>query len=257
MDRKKSSLTDATDIQISDEQKLVLKYVPLEVVRKWKWSRNPKIHADEQIVKSIQKYGFQDPPKFDVNLNGGDGGLVEGNGRVCKALVAMKARGLPAPKNVAVHKQTGDWAIPVVFGNYIANESLAEMYAVDHNNLTAGPEIDAKDLLSIWETDLLTQVLTDASDDQLYSVSFDQNFMDETLAFIDEDLELVGSWDNEPKTPPQSHGGTTFKFGRGNTVSLPRDVYLAWLEDLKIEIGHSHEEIIIEIATRMGFDVED
>lgn len=77
-----------------DDDLLVLKYIPLTQAALW--DRNPKLHDKEGIKVAIARYGFKDPPKYEPSLNGGAGGLAEGNGRLI-CLREMKAAGMSAP----------------------------------------------------------------------------------------------------------------------------------------------------------------
>ncbi len=65
---------------MSGDDRLDLRYVPLAELRKW--DRNPKPHDIGLLIQSFRRYGFLDPMKVDAQLNGGAGGIVEGNGRL-------------------------------------------------------------------------------------------------------------------------------------------------------------------------------
>lgn len=109
-------------------EELAVEYRPLsEVVR---WERNPKRHDLEVLVESFQAYGFKDPIKHEPLLNGGSGGIIEGNGR-SHALEMMRDLGMEAPRGVKV--EGGEWMVPVLLGVDARSEREAESYGVDHN----------------------------------------------------------------------------------------------------------------------------
>lgn len=114
-------------------EQLTVRYVPLSQIRKW--NRNPKQHDLDEIIYSIEEHGFKDPPKYEPSLNDGEGGLVEGNGRD-SALDRMYEADFPPPRGIMVNKESGEWAIPILFGVDAPSQAAAESYAVDHNNLT-------------------------------------------------------------------------------------------------------------------------
>ena len=132
---------------MTNEDALELRYIPLDAVRQWE--RNPKAHDLGGIIASIARHGFNDPPKWDANLNGGEGGLAHGNGRA-EALHTMKIRKMPAPRGVVVTDQ-GDWLVPVYFGLDQVSQAVAEAYALDHNNLTMiGGGFTAAAVAEMW-----------------------------------------------------------------------------------------------------------
>jgi hypothetical protein len=78
-------------------EELTIKYIPLS--QAIPWDRNPKRHDIGGIVTSIKKHGFKDAPKFEPTLNGGQGGIVEGNGRIT-ALSMMVQAGDDMPRGI-------------------------------------------------------------------------------------------------------------------------------------------------------------
>jgi hypothetical protein len=70
-------------------------------------------------------------------LNGGRGGIVEGNGRA-EVLRAMREAGEDPPRGIGVDSE-GRWAVPVLFGVDARSRQEAEAYGVDHNALTLDP----------------------------------------------------------------------------------------------------------------------
>lgn len=124
---------------------LRLEYVPLS--QAVLWDDNPKKHDIGSLVTAIWRYGFQDPAKYDSALNA----LVYGNGRMI-ALAMGKREGRDPPAGIAIMEETGDWAVPVVFGNDLPSQETARAFALDHNNLTmAGGEFAPWDIAGMYD----------------------------------------------------------------------------------------------------------
>lgn len=132
---------------MTDTERLRLEYVPLDIALLWE--ENPKKHDLEALSISIVRHGFKDPPKFEPALNGGQGGIVEGNGRF-QALAAMRDDSSPPPRGVEV-LEGGRWAVPVLFGVDASSEAAAQAYGIDHNNLTlGGSPLGLTEMMSLW-----------------------------------------------------------------------------------------------------------
>lgn len=143
------------------EERLQVRYVALDTLVLW--DRNPKRHDPEQLATSIRRYGFKDPPKFEPSLNGGRGGIVEGNGRA-EVLRAMQDAGEEPPRGIGVDDK-GAWAVPVLFGVDAASRAEAEAYGVDHNALTLGGSgFGFEDLVQLFDEEALQALLRDAPD---------------------------------------------------------------------------------------------
>ena len=153
---------------------LELRYVPLtQAVR---WDANPKKHALDALVTSIETYGFGDPPKYDATLEA----LVYGNGRT-EALERMRAAGSEAPRGIAV-LEDGEWAVPVIFGVDAESHAAAVAFAIDHNNLgLMGGKLGFEDLLAIWDEEGLQAVLAEASEAAGLLASFDDDEIESLL----------------------------------------------------------------------------
>ncbi len=136
---------------------LELRYVPLSHARRWE--ANPKCHDLEALIRSIELHGFGDPPKFDATL----GALVYGNGRT-EALERMHREGRKPPRGI-LPLETGEWAVPVIFGVDAESKAAATAFAIDHNNLTLlGGGLGFTDLLAIWDEPRLQRVLGEVPD---------------------------------------------------------------------------------------------
>jgi hypothetical protein len=139
------------------EERLELRYVPLSQAQRW--DENPKRHDLEALVRSIEAYGFGDPPKYDTTL----GALVYGNGRT-EALERMRKEGKVPPRGIA-KLPGGEWAVPIIFGVDAASRATAIAFAIDHNNLTLlGGGLGMSELLAIWDEGRLLQVLEETPD---------------------------------------------------------------------------------------------
>ncbi|NJL26458.1 MAG: hypothetical protein HC897_00595 [Thermoanaerobaculia bacterium] len=139
------------------QEVLELRYIPLTQAQKW--DDNPKRHDMGALMQSIERHGFGDPPKFDATL----GALVYGNGRT-EALERMRKEGKALPRGIAA-LESGEWAVPVIFGVDAKSRAAAVAFAIDHNNLTLlGGDLGFTDLLAIWDEAGLQKVLADAPD---------------------------------------------------------------------------------------------
>ncbi|KKL86058.1 hypothetical protein LCGC14_1948540, partial [marine sediment metagenome] len=162
----------------SENGKITLRYVPLSELQLW--DRNAKRHDIGALVASIERHGFQDPPKYSAALNDGAGGIVEGNGRG-EALAMMKGQGDGPPLGVVA--QDDDWLVPVLFGNDFASQRRAEAYAMDHNNLVlSGGDFTAFDMANLWDEDEYKALLTDLAQADELPVSVSGDDLDALLA---------------------------------------------------------------------------
>lgn len=152
-------------------ERLELRYVPLSQARRW--DENPKKHDLDSIIRSIETYGFGDPPKFDATLDA----LVYGNGRT-EALERMKEDGKTPPRGIGL-LDDGEWAVPVIFGVDAESEAAAVAFAIDHNNLTlAGGDLGFTDLLRVWDEEGLQKVLADTPDAAELLTSLEEQDLD-------------------------------------------------------------------------------
>jgi DNA modification methylase len=175
---------------------LRIEYIPLDQARRW--DRNPKKHDAGAIAASIERHGFKDPPKFEPLLNGGEGGIVEGNGRI-EVLEAMRAQGRKAPRGVLA--QDDQWLIPLLFGVDAASQAAAESYGVDHNNLVlSGGDYTAVDMMRLWEPGAYTDILQGLEELGELPISVDADDL-ATLLSLDE-IE-PGAGGDEFDTTPQ------------------------------------------------------
>lgn len=162
---------------MSDER-LQVRYVPLATLTLW--DRNPKKHDLDRLAASIRQYGFKDPPKFEPSLNGGRGGIVEGNGRA-EVLRAMQEAGEEPPRGIGVD-EAGTWHAPVLFGVDAASRAEAEAYGVDHNALTLGGSgFGFEDLVQLFDEEALQALLEDTPETGALLASLDTSDVDALL----------------------------------------------------------------------------
>ena len=144
------------------------------------WKDNPKRHDVGSLVQSVQRYGFQDTPKFDAlleNASGGQGAIKAGNGRV-EVLALMERDGsYELPRGLGL-TAAGEWAMPVDVGTDAKSRAEAEAYAIDDNNLTLfGGDLTAFDALRMYERDY-TDVLQRLAEQDELPVTADGNDLD-------------------------------------------------------------------------------
>lgn len=145
----------------TDGEKLELRYIPLS--QALLWDKNPKKHDYGAISESIKRNGFKDPPKFEPKLNGGKGGIVEGNGRLT-TLRDMRMNSEKRPRGIIEDDKT-EWLIPVLFGVDAASQKAAEAYAIDHNNITIlGGDFGMYDIAKMWDEKAYAEILKSLED---------------------------------------------------------------------------------------------
>lgn len=110
---------------------------------------NAKRHDIGAISTSIRRYGFRDPLAIDATLNGGNGGIAEGNGRL-EALLWLHQQGEKPPAYIKL-TESGDWAVPCIIGGDSTTEAEGLAYSLDHNSLTmSGSEFTALDISQLY-----------------------------------------------------------------------------------------------------------
>jgi len=175
--------------------RLELRYVDLATLRRW--DRNAKRHDLGALAESITRHGFRDPPAYDPALNGGEGGIVEGNGRG-DALSAMQAQGQSAPRGVVV--EGGAWLVPVLFGVDAPSQAAAEAYGIAHNNLTmAGGDFTDLDMAGMWEPEGYAALLRSLAEQGEIPVSIDATALDALLAGLAGTGEPGNLWQGMPE----------------------------------------------------------
>ena len=164
---------------------LKLEYVPISATTLF--DRNVKKHDLGKIADSLRKYGFKIAIKWEVKLNGGAGGVVAGNGRV-EALRWMQQNGENPPKGIAID-DSGNWCVPVLFGNDSESEIKARAYAIDDNALTmVGGDFTALDISGMYDDNLLDE-LRSLADAQEIMIGFDGDDIDLLISLEDANSE--------------------------------------------------------------------
>lgn len=150
---------------------------------------NPKRHEIDKLRSSIMQNGFVDPAKWDVNLNGGKGGIIYGNGRT-EALVAMlldmKKGGQSPPRGIGIYGATGEWCVPVKFGVDAESETAAKRFIVDHNLLTASG-LSVVDASVMFETEAYLDLLGELKEQDALPLTINE----------EDYLALVGTGEEE------------------------------------------------------------
>lgn len=153
------------------------------------WGENAKRHDFGGVYESICTYGFVDHPKWDGNLNGGNGGIVYGNNRmavIVQALSIAKNEGKPAPRGIPTSKTDGEWCIPIGWGVDAKSEAQAKALGVDHNTLTlSGADLGLWDVSKIWNLDQYIDLLSSIAEEGVSPVTVDDDAL-ASLIFMNE-----------------------------------------------------------------------
>lgn len=140
---------------------------------------NPKLHDMGSIIQSIDRYGFQELPKYDETVNW----IKAGNGRI-EALVAMEKEVIRLegeeskhvynlPRGLALDDK-GQWAMPLLIGTNAVNENEALAYLVDANNLTMlGGDYTPYEISKMWDVTKYNELLQGLAQTNTFSVSMD------------------------------------------------------------------------------------
>lgn len=154
---------------------LRIQYVKLDDALGWLWGRNPKKHDIEEIAASILRYGFRDPSIYDATL----GGIAAGNGRI-EAVDWIRGQGHAAPVGIATDSER-NWFVPLVFGLDAESQAVAEAFGIDHNNLTMAGAFDTVDMIALWDSEKLADLLVSIRNEGLETVTVDNDAVDALL----------------------------------------------------------------------------
>lgn len=137
-------------------------YVPLSQLANHFLEKNSKKHDIGTLHQSFDRHAFRDPIAFDITLNGGKGGIVEGNGRL-ELLCQLRESGFDPPKGIKATKD--DWLVPCIFGMDAESEQDAIAYSISHNlSPMWGSEMTFMDMSRLFDQDLLTEQLVGLAD---------------------------------------------------------------------------------------------
>jgi hypothetical protein len=158
---------------------LKIEYLPIEKLKPY--SKNTRHHEDhdvDQIIKSINKYGFSDP----IGIWSEKNIIVEGHGRLLAA------------------KKIGMETVPVIHLDHLSDEERRE-YAIMHNRTAE---------LSSWDFEMLSAELDDLD---LEDFDFDLEELNVSAADFDDNAELDEV--EVPETPeePKSKQGQVYQLG--------------------------------------------
>lgn len=208
-------------IALPEEQvtgdRLETRYIPLAIAQaclgEMLLDGNPKLHDIGSLWSSIQEYGLLDCGKWDSNLNGGRGGIIDGNGTtetVVKLLVSMQQLNQPAPKNIPETKEggswgdiswePGEWCVPMKFGGDLDSEESALAASLGMNNLVmAGGNFELPDFLRLYDQNSLNDLLSKVAPVEDIP-GFDGNDIDALLKMVKPPEEEENDSDEEPST---------------------------------------------------------
>lgn len=193
-------------------------WVTVQEAVKLLWSENPKLHDIGALVQSIEKYGFQELPRYDIhlpNVSGGEGAIKAGNGRI-ETLASMERDGMPLPRGLAQQKETNAWVMPILVGTDADSLNAARAYAIDSNNLTmSGGDFTAFDFQRLWDSRLYVDMLKNLAMDDSLPVSVSGDDLDLFLSGLKVDIGEVS--DSEEKGMGVIYG---FRIEVGNGMLL-------------------------------------
>ena len=180
-------------------------WVKVEDAIKMLWVDNPKRHDIGSVIQSIERYGFQELPKFDKllrNSTGEQGAIKAGNGRV-EALYKMERDGhYELPRGLAKTKDGGQWVLPVIIGVDAETETQAIAYAIDSNNLTMlGGDFNIYDIMHMYDETKYMEILQNLATDGTAPVTVSAEDIDTLLraSTFREELEDLSDEDVEEK----------------------------------------------------------
>lgn len=181
---------------------IAIHYVSLEDLEDTFLDGNSKKHDTSKIIESIKRYGFRDPIAFDLTLNNGAGGIVEGNGRL-EALMEMRSQNSDLPRGIKK-----GWLVPVLFGVNANDESEAIAFSIEHNwSVTWGSDLEFDQVATLFDSQALQEQLTWLDAQEFAPISLD-NDLDDLLAKLelednkqkDKNKEII---EDEPPNPDE------------------------------------------------------
>lgn len=173
--------------EIAESETQALIYVPIRLIPYWEG--NFKKHDIGKLWELIAKYGFRDPFAWDKNLNGGKGGVIEGNGRKEALEYGFNAKAKP-PRGVV--EKDGEWFAPLLVGIDAKNEKEAIAYGIDHNaSSLGGTEFSAIDISKLFEQDDYLATLQELAAYDELPLMVDGDDLDLLLGVMNPDFEPV------------------------------------------------------------------
>ena len=179
---------------------IAIHYVSLDDLQDTFLDGNSKKHDTSKLIESIRRYGFKDPIAFDPSLNGGSGGIIEGNGRL-ESLIEIRNQGLNLPRGLKE-----GWLVPVLFGVNASSEAEAIAFSVEHNwSVLWGSDLESTQITSIFDDSALKEQLEWLDAENSLPLSIEDN-LDELLEKLEEDgtEERLGKFqEDEPPDPDE------------------------------------------------------
>lgn len=207
---------EQVNLEFKDPPGLI--WIPVQSAVKLLWAENPKLHDIGSLVQSIEKHGFQELPRYDINLpnaSGGTGAIKAGNGRI-ETLAAMERDGMSLPRGLAQDKLTQAWVMPLLVGTDADSLNAARAYAIDSNNLTmSGGDFTAFDFQRLWNSDQYVDMLKVLAVDGQLPISVTGEDLDLFLSGLQVDIGDVT--DTEDKGMGVIYG---FRVEVGNGMML-------------------------------------
>ena len=187
---------------------LTLRYTPLDELSEAFLQGNPKRHDLGQLWDSMQRYGFRDPMAFDAQLNGGKGGIVEGNGRL-ETLVSAYNNDQTPPRGIKLDED-GRWFVPVLYGVDGRSESEAIAYSFDHNTMVlSGGEFTALDASRLYDAEGYTALLQELANAESLPLTVDGEDLSTLIQQLNEDPFVQ---DENPESSAQEIDVDGFEF---------------------------------------------
>lgn len=182
------------------------------------YARNPRLnaHAVEKVAASIKEFGFRQPIVVDTE----------------KVIVAGHVRFEAA-------KQLGLKKVPVHVADELTPEQI-KAYRITDNRV--GEE-------SEWDKALLQLEVA-----ELDGAEFDAEvlgFNAEELKEIQSSLEGLEDGFSEDEADSIEEADTSARIG-SYSFPIPREQYLAWLEDIKQSVGFEKKDVVAELQKRLG-----
>lgn len=166
---------------------IAIHYVSLDDLKDTFLDGNSKKHDTDKIIESIRRYGFRDPIAFDANLNDGNGGIVEGNGRL-ESLIEMKSQGMNLPRGLKE-----GWLVPVIFGVNASSEAEAVAFSIDHNwSVTWGSDLELDQIITMFDNDSLQSQLKILNEESSLPFSI-ENDLDKLLDSFDDEKSIINN----------------------------------------------------------------
>jgi hypothetical protein len=165
------------DLSAKAGNELQIHYVPLKELANHFLQGNSKRHDIGTLHASVDRHAFRDPIAFDVTLNGGKGGILEGNGRL-ELLCQLREGGFEPPKGITA--KDGEWFVPCIFGVDSESEQDAIAYSISHNisPLWGADGLTFIDATKLFDDDLLKAQLTDLAEIDLLPIGISGDDLD-------------------------------------------------------------------------------